>query len=91
MKKSYKDLRLLGVKDWVEGDEKEIRAAYKSALACHPDRFADADDAAAEAEAKFKELGEALDILTDEFKRKLWDEANRRDRAARANAGAAAG
>ena len=28
------------------------------------------------AEAKFKELGEALDILTDEFKRKLWDEGH---------------
>ena len=55
-----------------------MTAAYKkSALACHPDRFADADDAAKkEAEAKFKELGEALDILTDEFKRKLWDEGH---------------
>ena len=72
----YKLLGVSGVGS--KASEKEIRAAYKkSALACHPDRFADADDAAKkEAEAKFKELGEALDILTDEFKRKLWDEGH---------------
>ena len=79
-KSQRKDLYgLLGVKGLgSKASEKEIRAAYKkSALACHPDRFADADDAAKkEAEAKFKELGEALDILTDEFKRKLWDEGH---------------
>ena len=47
------------------------------ALACHPDRFSDKGDAEKkEAERKFKELGEALDILTDEFKRKLWDEGH---------------
>ena len=62
----------------VEGErEGDPRGVQESALACHPDRFADADDAAKkEAEAKFKELGEALDILTDEFKRKLWDEGH---------------
>ena len=61
-----------------KASEKEIRTAYKrAALACHPDRFSDKGDAEKkEAERKFKELGAALDILTDEFKRKLWDEGH---------------
>lgn len=61
-----------------KASEKEIRAAYKkAALQYHPDRFGDANDAAKkEAEGKFKELGEALSILTDEFTRKLWDEGH---------------
>ena len=62
----------------MKASEKEIRAAYRrAALECHPDRHADKDAAGkAEAEAKFKELGEALELLTDEFTRKLWDEGH---------------
>ena len=62
----------------VQASEKEIRAAYKkAALQWHPDRFSDKSEAERkEAEAKFKELGEALDILTNDFTRKLWDEGH---------------
>ena len=70
---------LLGVKGMgSKASEKEIRQAYKrAALECHPDRFSDKGEAERKvAEAKFKELGDALDILTDEFKRKLWDEGH---------------
>ena len=43
----------------------------------HPDRHGDKDEAARkEAEAKFKQLGEALEVLTDDFRRKLWDEGH---------------
>ena len=58
--------------------EREIRAAYKrAALECHPDRFTNAsEEEKKKAEAKFKELGDALDVLTDEFKRRLWDEGH---------------
>jgi len=61
-----------------KASEKEIRAAYKkAALKAHPDRFSDATEAERkDAEARFKELGEALDILTNEFTRKLWDEGH---------------
>ena len=58
--------------------EKELRLGYKrAALECHPDRHVDkGPEAREEAEAKFKALGEALDVLTDPFKRKLWDEGH---------------
>ena len=55
------------------------RAAYRQrALECHPDKVADRADAAAKAraEAAFKRLGEALEILTDPFKRQLYDEGH---------------
>ena len=79
-KSERKDLYgLLGVKGvGSKASEREIRAAYKrAALDCHPDRMMDSsNEEIAAAEAKFKELGEALDVLTDEFKRKLWDEGH---------------
>ena len=51
--------------------------AYSAALGCHPDRFSDKDESERKsAEARFKELGDALDILTDPFKRGLWDEGH---------------
>ena len=70
---------LLGVKGvGSKASEKEIRAAYKrSALECHPDRHSDkGDQEKAEAEKKFKALGDALEILTDPFRRKLWDDGH---------------
>ena len=71
--------KLLGVPGLgAKASEKEIRSAYKrAALEWHPDRHSDKSaEARKEAEVKFKELGEALDVLTDEFKRKLWDEGH---------------
>jgi len=59
----------------------EIKQAYRArALELHPDKV-DINDGAGKkvAEARFKELGEALEILTDDFKRKLWDEGYDRD------------
>eukprot|EP01062_Namystynia_karyoxenos_P073334 TRINITY_DN70136_c0_g1_i1.p1 TRINITY_DN70136_c0_g1~~TRINITY_DN70136_c0_g1_i1.p1 ORF type:complete len:634 (+),score=243.60 TRINITY_DN70136_c0_g1_i1:67-1902(+) len=57
--------------------EAEIKAAYKQrAMVLHPDKV-DADappEEKAKCEAMFKQLGDALEILTDDFKRKLWDE-----------------
>ena len=72
----YQKLGVKGVGS--KASEKEIRAAYKrAALECHPDKMRESAEAERVAsEAKFKELGEALDILTDEFKRKLWDEGH---------------
>ena len=64
---------LFGVKS--VASEKEIRAAYKQkALTCHPDRVA--PELRPKAEVEFKALGEALDLLTDDFKRGLWDKGH---------------
>mmetsp|Transcript_10872 Transcript_10872/g.31580 ORF Transcript_10872/g.31580 Transcript_10872/m.31580 type:complete len:238 (-) Transcript_10872:366-1079(-) len=59
----------------------EIKAAYKArALECHPDKVAAMEkEAKKEAEERFKLLGEALEILTDDFKRKLWNEGYDRE------------
>ena len=57
----------------------QIKTAYRQrALECHPDKVADQADAAAKARAEtaFKQLGEALEILTDPFKRQLYDEGH---------------
>ena len=70
---------LLGVKGvGSKASEKEIRAAYKrAALEWHPDKHGHKDEQGRkEAERKFKELGVALEVLTDEYKRKLWDEGH---------------
>lgn len=51
-------------------DKKDIKKAYrKLAMKYHPDRNADNPDA----EAKFKELSEAYDVLADEDKRAAYD------------------
>merc|ERR1719502_849327 len=53
----------------------EIKAAYKQrALEWHPDKHTESEEARAAAEAKFKLLGEALEILGDEMRRKLYNE-----------------
>uniref|UniRef100_A0A7S3YJR9 Anaphase-promoting complex subunit 11 n=1 Tax=Lotharella globosa TaxID=91324 RepID=A0A7S3YJR9_9EUKA len=57
--------------------EMEIKSAYKKrALELHPDRIAKENDQkkSKEYEEKFKATGEALEILTDTMKRKLYDE-----------------
>jgi len=54
--------------------ELEIKHAYRrKSLTVHPDRVSKEEDKK-KAESDFKLLGEALEYLTDSFKRKLWDE-----------------
>ncbi|WP_213993980.1 molecular chaperone DnaJ [Sodalis sp. dw_96] len=54
-----------------EGDEREIKKAYKRlAMKFHPDR----NPGNAEAEAKFKEIKEAYEILNDPQKRAAYDQ-----------------
>jgi DnaJ family protein C protein 7 len=51
----------------------EIRKAYKrKALELHPDKAP--PDQQQVAQRRFQQLGQALEILTDDFQRKLWDE-----------------
>lgn len=55
--------------------ELEIKQSYKQlALEWHPDKHTDNEDKRKEAEERFKLMGEALEILTDTFKRQLYDE-----------------
>jgi len=53
----------------------EIKHAYKQrALEWHPDKHAQSEEAKLKAEEQFKLLGEALEILGDDFTRKLYNE-----------------
>src|SRR5699024_2722663 len=64
--KNYYDI--LGVSK--DAGEKEIKKAYrKLAAKYHPDKNPDDDSA----EEKFKEVGEAYEVLSDDEKRKLYD------------------
>ena len=56
--------------------EREIKKAYRQvAKDMHPDRFARASEAdRAQAQRNFQALSEGLEILTDDFQRKLYDE-----------------
>ena len=65
--------KLLGVTR--KASEHEIKKAYKKmALQLHPDRHAGAtDEEKAEMEVKFKELGEAFEVLSDPQKKQRWD------------------
>jgi len=66
-KKDYYEI--LGVEK--DADQKTIKKAYrKLALKWHPDKN---PDNAEEAEAKFKEIGEAYEVLKDPKKRKTYD------------------
>lgn len=59
-----------------EASESEIKSAYrKCALKYHPDKQSSKSDAEkAEAEAKFKEVGEAYDVLSNPEKKERYDE-----------------
>ena len=58
----------------------EIKQAYKQqALLWHPDKHQQSDEARRTAEERFKLLGEALEILTDDFQRKLYVEGYDKD------------
>src|SRR6056297_4236298 len=66
-KKDYYEL--LGLSRNVSADE--VKKAYrKLAMKYHPDR--NPDDA--EAEARFKEAAEAYEVLSDDQKRKIYDQ-----------------
>ena len=54
----------------------EIKKQYKvKAMEYHPDKWMSAsDEERKEAEHKFKQLGEGLEILSDDFQRQLYDE-----------------
>ena len=59
----------------------EIKKAYKKmALQFHPDRHAGAsDEEKAEMEIKFKEIGEAFEVLSDPQKKQRWDQGETLD------------
>nr|CEL75747.1 TPA: heat shock protein 40, putative [Toxoplasma gondii VEG] len=64
--------RILGVgKDASEADLK--KAYRKLAMKWHPDKHADAD-AKKKAEAQFKDIAEAYDVLSDKEKRQIYDQ-----------------
>ena len=67
---------LLGVSSLAS--EKEIKKAYRQkALEYHPDRFSGVDQTESqrkEASEKFQQLGDALEILTRDFSKQLYDE-----------------
>ena len=65
---------LLGVSP--KASEKELRKAFRrKSSRCHPDRFVNAsDDKRNEAADEFQKLNEAIEILSDEFMRKLYDQ-----------------
>merc|ERR1712166_847018 len=69
---------MLGVQFGCKASEREIRAAYKQqALIYHPDKQGDKPgEEKAAATAKFKELGDVLEVLTDPYMKQLWDEGH---------------
>merc|ERR1719191_2460339 len=61
--------------------DQEIKKAYKKmALQYHPDRHSGASDQEkAENEIKFKEIGEAFEVLSDPQKKQRWDQGETLD------------
>ena len=89
MSKSKRDFyEVLGVSK--SSTEAEIKKAYrKLAMQYHPDKFSQASDKEkAEAEAKFKEINEAYQVLSDATKKQQYDTYGH---AAFENGGAGAG
>jgi len=73
-KSSRKDLyKVLGITK--NATDHEIKKAYKKkALECHPDRLGSATpEEKAVAEKRFKEVGEAFEVLSDPAKKQRWD------------------
>jgi len=69
---------LLGVEYGSKASEPEIKKAYKkAAMRLHPDKQGGkTDEEKAKAEEDFKQVGEALEILSDPYQRQLWDEGH---------------
>jgi DnaJ family protein C protein 7 len=67
---------ILGCEEGRDATDEQIKKSYKkSALKWHPDRHSSGGEEAKKiAEAKFKEIQMAHDILSDPKKRKLWDQ-----------------
>ena len=72
---------ILGCVEGRDATDDQIKKAYKkSALKWHPDRHSSGGEEAKKiAEAKFKEIQTANDILSDPKKRKLWDQGMEAD------------
>eukprot|EP00606_Chrysophyceae_sp_TOSAG23-5_P000631 GSChrysophyteH2.ASY1.ANO1.1388.1 assembled CDS len=73
--------KLFGVAQGEHATEAEIKKAYKkAALKWHPDRHSSKSDAQKkEAEAKFKEIGDAFEVLTDPKRKALYDQGYDRE------------
>lgn len=73
--------KLLGCIHGEHSSEKEIKTCYrKAALKWHPDRHSAAsDEKKKEAEAKFKEIGDAYELLTDPQRKALYDQGYDRE------------
>lgn len=73
--------KLFGVAQGEHATEAEIKKAYKrAALKWHPDRHSSKSDAQKkEAEAKFKEIGDAFEVLTDPQRKALYDQGYDRE------------
>ena len=69
--------------------QEEIKRAYrKLAIKWHPDKNPSSKEAA---EAKFKEVGEAYDVLSDAQKKNIYDQVGEEGLRGGAGAGEAAG
>jgi DnaJ homolog subfamily C member 7 len=73
--------KVLGVTQGEHATEAEIKKAYKkSALKWHPDRHSSKGEAQKkEAESKFKEIGDAVEVLTDPQRKSLYDQGYDRE------------
>ena len=72
---------LLGVANKELASEKEIKTAYKkAALKWHPDRHSSGgEEKKKEAEAKFKQIGDAFELLSDPKRKPLYDKGYDRE------------
>ena len=73
--------KLLGCSRGEQSSEKDIKTCYrKQALLWHPDRHSGATaEKQAEAVRKFKEIGDAHDLLMDPQRRSLYDQGYDRE------------
>ena len=81
-KSKRKDMyAILGVTKGALASEAELKTAYKkSALKWHPDRHSGStEEKKQEAETKFKEIGDAFELLSDPVKKRLYDQGHDRE------------